>query len=646
MFHKIVSFLYILVALFIVVPLCGCNSGIKQFVKNKVSNGDGTYADTGSSGDNFFDDVGSNDGAKKEESKVVNKSVSSVETPKRKTKTFGKRKYMARVNGKGADVTRSRNIALVKNNKDVNLISDNKEPQITNAAKSVVVDNKKHILTATTNPVFASNRHHNISASNSIEYKINGLVKHMAAAVPATEKLKISIVEFSNFHDETTDFTTYLYEELVTSFSSNPKFEVVDSINKIGKQSREIDAIVTGSIMNLDDSVKVNARLMLNKTGMIVTAVSTSLQKNKVIERLMEKKHDIHKVESGKGDLYSKIDDLARQIVSCLQQNKKYKLVLLEFTDLNGRGNTFSQFLSQELVTRLFLANTNRIEIVDNNIILEFIKANHLSLQELAYPEFSKKLAESIGVNSIVKGVITDLGNSIKLNSRIITAETGAIFGVAAVDIVKDEKLSKLLNEKPRVKSSDVNEITTKNEIKEDLGHVGPAGDVIFFNEDFSRYDEGQPLQEWGDGLVVRKGEDEKFFLTSDIDDFSVAKRVLQFPGEFSFEFDVKGSTKYWSSIRFKDADGSVFSVSFRLFQNILSVTFPGPKQVKTDIDINNYCKIKIIRKNKLYELHTNGSLLIVGSYSKYKPFNSFEIHSAFNRFQFTGFIGNNLVEK
>ncbi len=646
MFHKILPFMYILVMLFVVVPLCGCNGGLKRFVKNELGHGDDTYADTGSSSDNFFDDVGSDDGAKKEESEAVDKSVSSSETSKSKTKTFGRRKYMTRVNVEDADVTRSRNIALVQSKEDIKLKTDNKEPQITNVARSVVVDSKKHILTATTNPVFASNRHHNISTSNGIEYKINGLVKHMAAAVPATEKLKISIVEFSNFHDETTDFTTYLYEELVTSFSSNSKFEVVDSVNRIGKQSKEIDAIVTGSIMNLDDSVKVNARLMLNKTGMIVTAVSTSLQKNKVIERLMETKHDIHKVEAGNGDLYSRIDDLARQIVSCLQQSKKYKLVLLEFTDLNGRANTFSQFLSQELVTRLFLANTNRIEIVDNNIVLEFIKANHISLQQLAYPEFSKKLAESLGVNSIVKGVITDLGNSIKLNARIITAETGAIFGVAAVDIVKDEKLSKLLNEKPRVKSSVTKKITTKNEIKKELGSVGSTGNGIFFKEDFSRYDDGQPLGEWGEGLVVRKDEDDKSFLTSAIDDFSVAKRELQFPGEFSFEFDVKGSTKYWSSIRFRDAEGSVFSVSFRLFQNILSVTFPGPKQVKTDIDINKYCKIKIVRKNKLYELHTNGSLLIVGSYSKYKPFNSFEIHSAFNRFQFTGFIGNDLVEK
>lgn len=601
MSHKNLPFsciLYILVVLFMIAPLCGCNNGIKKFVKNKISSKHNSN-DISDEADLFDDDVEIDDEKKRE---------------KRDLKPVNKEPLPA-------------------------------EETIVKKTTPVYAGNEKTLLSREANSVSADDAGGGQrSETVSIEDKINNLVKRMAMAVPGTEKLRVSIVEFPNFEGETTDFTRFLYEELVTSFSSNPKFEVVDSLHTIiDKDSEEIDAIVTGSIMDLPDSAKVNARLMLKKTGLVLTAVSTILPKDKAVERLMGKKREVVAAKTTKNSLYSQIDDLARQIVNCLQQGERYKIVLLEFTDLNGGTNAFSKFLSQELVTRLFIADNKKIEIIDSNIISEFMKEHDISLGELAYPEFCKKLSDSLGVNSIVKGIITDLGNSIKLNARIITAETGSIFGVAAIDIEKDEKLAKLMGEKPE---AGMKIETRKTEIK---GGNEKAGtflmDAVFYKEDFSTYEDGQPLLGWGEGLIVKKDEDNRYFLTSDVDDFSVAAQEVKFSEEFSFEFEVKGNTKYWSSIRFKDVDGNEFQVSFRLFQNLLSVTLPGPKQVKTEIDINKYAKIKIIRKNKLYELHANGSLLIVGSYSKYKEFKSFEIHSAFSRFQFAGFIGNNLVE-
>ncbi|MBZ0108343.1 MAG: hypothetical protein K8F52_06715 [Candidatus Scalindua rubra] len=613
--------LFILAVLFMVVPLCGCNKGIKRFVKNELSGNHNSNDVSAEKTDIFGDNVEVDRGVNERSAKDEVKSQGIIPADKNKRE----KRYLKSVN---------------------------KEPFLTEGTvvkktTSVTAGNEKTLLSGETNSVSvhdAGNGQRNEAVS--VEDKIKNLVSCMAMAVPVTEKLKVSIVEFPNFDGETTDFTRFLYEELVVSFASDPKFEVVDRLHTIiGKDSEEIDAIVTGSIMDLHDSVKINARLMLKKTGLVLTAVSTTMPKDKAVERLIGKKRKVVAAKATVNSLYSQIDDLARQIVDCLQQGERYKIVLLEFTELNGRTNAFSRFLSQELVTRIFIADSKRIVIVDNNLVGKFVEEHNISLDELTYPEFSKQLFDSLGVNIITKGVITDLGNSIKLNARILTAETGSLYGVAAIDIVKDEKLAKLMGENVMIDNNKVE--AQKIKIKE--GHEKASSsftnDAVFFKEDFSTCEEGQPLPEWGEGLIVKRDKDNKYFLTSDVDNFSVAAREVDFPEEFFFEFEVKGNTKYWSSIRFKDIDGDEFQVSFRLFQNLLSVTLPGPKQVKTEVDINNYAKIKIIRKNKLYELHANGSLLIVGSYSKYKEFRSFEIHSAFSRFQFTGFIGNNLVE-
>ncbi|MCR4289837.1 MAG: hypothetical protein NUV86_06225, partial [Candidatus Scalindua sp.] len=574
MSHKKIPFsciLYILVVLFMIAPLCGCNDGIKRFVKNNITgnhnSNDVSAEKTDLYGDNVEVDRGVNEWGAKDEVNAKVKSQGIIPADENK-----------------------------REKRDLKPVS--KEPLLTEGAvvkktTPVTTGNEKTLLSGETNSVSA----HDAGGGQrdeavSVEDKIKNLVNCMAMAVPVTEKLKVSIVEFPNFDGETTDFTRFLYEELVTSFASDPKFEVVDRLHTIiGKDSEAIDAIVTGSIMDLHDSVKINARLMLKKTGLVLTAVSTTLPKDKAVERLIGKKRKVVAAKTTGNSLYSQIDDLARQIVNCLQQGERYKIVLLEFTELNGRTNAFSRFLSQELVTRIFIADSKRIIIVDNNLVGKFVEEHNISLDELTYPEFSKQLSDSLGVNIIAKGVITDLGNSIKLNARILTAETGSIYGVAAIDIVKDEKLAKLMGENFEVDSKIEAE---KIKIKE--GHEKASSsftnDAVFFKEDFSTCDEGQALPEWGEGLIVKKDKDNKYFLTSDVDNFSVAAQEVDFPEEFFFEFEVKGDTKYWSSIRFKDVDGDEFQVSFRLFQNLLSVTLPGPKQVKTEVDINNYTKI------------------------------------------------------
>jgi len=47
-----------------------------------------------------------------------------------------------------------------------------------------------------------------------------------------------------------------------------------------------------------------------------------------------------------------------------------------------------------------------------------------------------------------IKNLITDLGSSVKINARLISAETGKLFSVASTQIIKDDTIRKLLEEK------------------------------------------------------------------------------------------------------------------------------------------------------------------------------------------------------
>jgi len=57
------------------------------------------------------------------------------------------------------------------------------------------------------------------------------------------------------------------------------------------------------------------------------------------------------------------------------------------------------------------------------------------------------ELGRVLGVDAIASGTITDLGTSVKVNARLISAESGKLFSVASVEIPKNDKVKVLLSQ-------------------------------------------------------------------------------------------------------------------------------------------------------------------------------------------------------
>jgi len=149
-------------------------------------------------------------------------------------------------------------------------------------------------------------------AAPDLESGIQVLAKQISKNMIENEKKKIAVIEFSNLDKSVTLLGKYLAEELITSlFLISPgQFEVVErsqlhqvlaehklsttglldakAMNKIGK-ILGVDAIVTGSVTDLDSHVKVNARLVSVSTAKIFAVASTSIPKIGTIAKLMQK---------------------------------------------------------------------------------------------------------------------------------------------------------------------------------------------------------------------------------------------------------------------------------------------------------------------------------------------------------------------
>jgi hypothetical protein len=83
--------------------------------------------------------------------------------------------------------------------------------------------------------------------------------------------------------------------------------------------------------------------------------------------------------------------------------------------------------------------------VIERHLLNKIIAEQKLSLTGIVDPTSAKQLGKILSVDAIVSGSITDLAQSLRINARLISTETGEIFAVASTEIFKDESVIKLL---------------------------------------------------------------------------------------------------------------------------------------------------------------------------------------------------------
>jgi TolB-like protein len=122
------------------------------------------------------------------------------------------------------------------------------------------------------------------------------------------QKRRIAVLEFTDLQGQVTNFGRYLSEELITRLYDSSKFKVVERqlLNKVIAEQKlsltgvvdpasarklgsvlGVDAIVSGTIADRGDSLKVNARLIDSETGEVFSAAATEIAKDKEVLALL-----------------------------------------------------------------------------------------------------------------------------------------------------------------------------------------------------------------------------------------------------------------------------------------------------------------------------------------------------------------------
>jgi len=154
--------------------------------------------------------------------------------------------------------------------------------------------------------------------------------------------------------------------------------------------------------------------------------------------------------------LNEQLEKLTNQIIANLQKQNKTKIAVINFSDLSGNNTYFGKYISEELLTRLFI--TGKFTVIERNLLNKIIKEQDLGISGYIDDNTAVSLGKILGVGAIATGTVIDMNLSIKINARLINTETGEVFAVASVEILKDNKVIGIIEEfeKLEIKARDI----------------------------------------------------------------------------------------------------------------------------------------------------------------------------------------------
>jgi len=148
-------------------------------------------------------------------------------------------------------------------------------------------------------------------AAANLEEATSELAAQISKNILSSSKNKIAVIEFTNLDGSITALGQFLAEELITKLFTigGGKFEVVErsqlqkvfselgfhitgavdenTIKKLGKVLG-VEAIVTGTVTDLENTIKINARMISTETAKVIAVAATDVPKSRTVSKLME----------------------------------------------------------------------------------------------------------------------------------------------------------------------------------------------------------------------------------------------------------------------------------------------------------------------------------------------------------------------
>ncbi len=145
-------------------------------------------------------------------------------------------------------------------------------------------------------------------------------------------------------------------------------------------------------------------------------------------------------------DLKEGVDTLAVQLAKSVPEGRVIRVAVTDFPDLQGVTSNLGRYIAERLTTRLS-AQAEKFRVIERRRLGLVLGELKFSMSDLVDPAKAKQLGKMLGVEALVVGSVSDLGNQVDVDARIIEIETNNILPGVTASLSKDQVVTQLITE-------------------------------------------------------------------------------------------------------------------------------------------------------------------------------------------------------
>ncbi len=187
----------------------------------------------------------------------------------------------------------------------------------------------------------------------------------------------------------------------------------------------------------------------------------------------------------------------ANALVEKIAASGRKKVVVVDFTDLQGNVTQLGRYIAEELSIAL-AEDAKQFEVIDRTSIRVILQEHKLASEGIIDPETARKLGQIAGVDVLVSGTITPLGDSVHVGLKALDAESAQVIVGLTIEIPRTSAINNLLGSATQSNATDATTMEGASTLK--------LGDFEFSFLGCKRGDSNNPDQVICWGAVTNKG--------------------------------------------------------------------------------------------------------------------------------------------
>ena len=139
------------------------------------------------------------------------------------------------------------------------------------------------------------------------------------------------------------------------------------------------------------------------------------------------------------------INQLAAQIVARSVAADRKTIAIASFPHVDDTCSELSNFLVDELVLSFFSMPDNQLSIIERSQLDRIFSELELSLSGAVDVNTTQELGRVHGVQTLLVGTLSNIGDNLRVNARLIDTETAQVYSAAAVNIPRTSTFEDLM---------------------------------------------------------------------------------------------------------------------------------------------------------------------------------------------------------